>query len=298
MAPPNQFTSEDVARVCTEATRAYSEALGDTSDPRWENIEPWRHAFANEGVDLVLRGGSDSELHDLWRKHKQAAGWTAGTRDTGAKKSENLVPYDHLGPVAVTKNAIFSSTAVAVQCGHERWDVKTLKDPDASAVQLDQVQPGKVEALVKLPRPAKLPFKLAAGAKVPAPAPRAVPQECAVYRVPGNIMFAKLESGATGDSDIHLVLASQNDPKTTMIVEATCPGCATGSRVISQITAVRAAVEAKFPDLATKAYDAITGGDQPVPVTVTGVAYFDYAHGQTGLAPNGIELHPILDFAL
>ena len=28
--------------------------------------------------------------------------------------------------------------------------------------------------------------------------------------------------------------------------------------------------------------------------TVTGVAFFDKIHGQTGVAPNGIELHPIL----
>jgi len=29
---------------------------------------------------------------------------------------------------------------------------------------------------------------------------------------------------------------------------------------------------------------------------VTGVAFFDYEHGQTGVAPNAIELHPILGF--
>jgi hypothetical protein len=29
---------------------------------------------------------------------------------------------------------------------------------------------------------------------------------------------------------------------------------------------------------------------------VTGVAFFDYNHGQTGVAPNAIELHPVLDF--
>jgi len=28
---------------------------------------------------------------------------------------------------------------------------------------------------------------------------------------------------------------------------------------------------------------------------VTGVGMFDFLHGQTGVAPNGIELHPILD---
>ena len=32
-----------------------------------------------------------------------------------------------------------------------------------------------------------------------------------------------------------------------------------------------------------------------MPVTVTGVRFFDFLHGQTGVAPNGIELHPVLD---
>ena len=31
-----------------------------------------------------------------------------------------------------------------------------------------------------------------------------------------------------------------------------------------------------------------------MPVTVTGVGFFDVLHGQEGVAPNGIELHPIL----
>lgn len=29
---------------------------------------------------------------------------------------------------------------------------------------------------------------------------------------------------------------------------------------------------------------------------VTGVAFFDFDHGQTGIAPNAIELHPVLGF--
>jgi len=30
--------------------------------------------------------------------------------------------------------------------------------------------------------------------------------------------------------------------------------------------------------------------------TITGVAFFDVIHGQRGVAPNGIELHPVLSF--
>ena len=29
---------------------------------------------------------------------------------------------------------------------------------------------------------------------------------------------------------------------------------------------------------------------------ITGVAFFDFKHGQTSVAPNAIELHPILAF--
>jgi hypothetical protein len=32
-------------------------------------------------------------------------------------------------------------------------------------------------------------------------------------------------------------------------------------------------------------------------VTITGVGFWDAKHGQTGVAPNGIELHPVLGFA-
>ena len=31
-----------------------------------------------------------------------------------------------------------------------------------------------------------------------------------------------------------------------------------------------------------------------VTVVVTGVGFFDFLHGQTGAAPNGVELHPVL----
>ena len=31
--------------------------------------------------------------------------------------------------------------------------------------------------------------------------------------------------------------------------------------------------------------------------TLTGVGFFDIPHGQTGVAPNAIELHPVLKFS-
>ena len=33
----------------------------------------------------------------------------------------------------------------------------------------------------------------------------------------------------------------------------------------------------------------------PATIVVTGIGFFDFLHGQTGAAPNGIELHPVLN---
>ena len=33
-----------------------------------------------------------------------------------------------------------------------------------------------------------------------------------------------------------------------------------------------------------------------VPVQIVGVGMFDFLHGQTGVAPNAFELHPVLSF--
>jgi hypothetical protein len=41
----------------------------------------------------------------------------------------------------------------------------------------------------------------------------------------------------------------------------------------------------------------ITRLEPNVPVSVTGVAFFDTLHGQEGVAKNGIELHPLLAIA-
>ena len=31
--------------------------------------------------------------------------------------------------------------------------------------------------------------------------------------------------------------------------------------------------------------------------TITGVGFFDFQHGRRGVAPNAIELHPVLGFS-
>ena len=49
----------------------------------------------------------------------------------------------------------------------------------------------------------------------------------------------------------------------------------------------RSEVDAKLNVSTSPQYPSLT-------VTVRGVGFFDYSHGQIGVAPNAIELHPIL----
>jgi len=89
------------------------------------------------------------------------------------------------------------------------------------------------------------------------------------------------------DVDYHIILQDANGA--TLITEIPCPCCVAGS---SPFTAGVANARAKFDArlTATTFFQSVS-----IPVRVTGVGFFDFIHGQTGVAPNGIELHPLLD---
>jgi hypothetical protein len=111
---------------------------------------------------------------------------------------------------------------------------------------------------------------------------RIAPYETTVWVLNATLTQYKLES----DSDYHLIL--QDASGNTMIAEIPLPSCVgSSSPFLSKITSARSAFNAKYTP---------TGSFQTanIPVQITGVGMFDFLHGQTGVAPNGIELHPVL----
>jgi len=174
---------------------------------------------------------------------------------------------------------IFSTQLGAQQhCGKERWSVKTGTDSDAGSVNLGSPQNTTIAQLIVLTPPSPIP-----------PANRFAPTEKTVFVVNATLTDYKLEGGAKGDSDDHLVL--QDDQGHTMIAEIPSPGCVgAGSLFAAQIANARAEFERHFT--ATTSFQTAN-----VPVQVTGVGFFDFPHGQHGAAPNIIELHPVLGIA-
>jgi hypothetical protein len=103
-----------------------------------------------------------------------------------------------------------------------------------------------------------------------------------VFRVRARVTLIRPEE----DGDLHLVLEDTGGRH--MIAESPSDSCTAGA------TAYRR----KQMKTARKA---ILDSEKTVMfcpnATVAGVAFFDFDHGQTGVAPNAIELHPVLRFA-
>lgn len=156
-------------------------------------------------------------------------------------------------------------------CGVERWAVKTGTDAAAQNVNLDVVQPTTVAAMDGLNAPSN-------------PTARVQPTETTEFQIKATMSGFKQE----GDSDYHIVIT---DGRNTMIVEIPSPNCvSTLSPFRSRIVQARAEFDARFTP--SPQFQNVS-----IPVTVTGVGFFDRIHGQTGVAPNGVELHPVFDIA-
>jgi hypothetical protein len=149
-----------------------------------------------------------------------------------------------------------ASVATASACGVERWTVKTLQDRPA----LLPPAVTTIHFLVTRPAPSTFPLTR-------------LPFERRVFTVTAAVTLVRQEQ----DGDLHLVLRAGADH---MIAEAPSPSCDSGATPLRREQMRTARREVWLCAHAE----------------VTGVAFFDFDHGQTGVAPNAIELHPILAF--
>jgi hypothetical protein len=166
----------------------------------------------------------------------------------------------------------------ATQCGEERWAVKTLSDKREHLVNF-KPKDTTVNALRKKPSPG-----------VGSSTPRIKGVETTSWRIKVSLVEMKLED----DHDIHLVVSAPGKPAKTMITEfpdTTCNGAASSPKKAAMAKA-RAKLIARCGSPPSSSFRHLAGS-----ATLTGVGFFDIPHGQTGVAPNAIELHPVLKFS-
>lgn len=107
---------EAIARATHEANRAYCIAVGDTSQPPWDEAPDWQRSSARNGVvGALVAGNTPEQSHEGWMAEKTAAGWTYGpVKDPEAKQHPCMVPYDQLPPAQRVKDALFVAVACAM----------------------------------------------------------------------------------------------------------------------------------------------------------------------------------------
>lgn len=168
---------------------------------------------------------------------------------------------------------LIAVAAGAQTCGTERWNVKTLQDNP----KLKPAKDAEVRYLRSLDAPER-------------PNKRVI-EETQIYRVPVLILALKREA----DFDLHVVVADPTDPSATMVAEVPLAKCA-NPQYSDKFNAVR-------QKLLTTTRSKLPKGKlirlyRPRAATITGVLFFDKIHGQSGVAPNGVEIHPILEISL
>jgi hypothetical protein len=182
------------------------------------------------------------------------------------------------GTVAMTALAAIASVAAMdvgrapaastrLSCGVENWPLKTLTDPQGRLVRL-RPKATTIRAINKRPMPH------------PTPTSRDNAYERQVWKVRAQVVEYKHEE----DGDIHIVLF---DEGSYLIAEMPDAGCLVHARARRSMIAARRLFETSC-GAATSSWR-----DLGATVSIAGVGFWDFAHGQRGRAGNYAELHPV-----
>jgi hypothetical protein len=186
------------------------------------------------------------------------------------------------GPTPIPLPTGGGASGCGSSCGVERWHVKTMSDPFASQVNRN-VQIVTVDTLIHAAVPS--------GLSQSSDNVRFSPWELQAVRVRGTIVGWKTET----DNDYHIVISDMTNPNETMIIEPPSSACSGACQ--SGYGSLYQSARAAFVTCLGSPPSSFTAPGKTVVVDITGVPMFDLLHGQTGVAPNGIEIHPVLSVA-
>lgn len=98
------------AKIPHEANKAFCELLGDDSQKSWDKTNDANRKSAIVGVQAMVDNPdlTPEESHEIWRKQKEADGWTYGkTKDQTKKTHPSIIDYDKLDDAQKYKDILF-----------------------------------------------------------------------------------------------------------------------------------------------------------------------------------------------
>jgi hypothetical protein len=108
---------EEIARICHEVNRAYCQAMGDNSQPAWEDAPAWQRDSAINGVKLHLEPADygPEASHEAWMKEKIENGWIFGVEKDPEKKTHPcIMPFNELPIEQQAKDYIFRAIVLSL----------------------------------------------------------------------------------------------------------------------------------------------------------------------------------------
>jgi hypothetical protein len=225
-----------------------------------------------------------------------------------------------------------TTAAEKIAPGTERWPVKTGSDKDVGQVK-NTIVPSTVRELGSLPRPGVLMPATALNDSYNAR--RVSPVETTVWQVKAKVIALKLEADGDyhlvleDDSGAEMVaevpypnneFIATSSPFFKDVQDSRSAVNKQFGEILARVNFVPSGTDAKLiPEnaasleaaqgpktkiaLVSDSTDAFKNSDlfsariDPADATITGVGFFDRSHGQTGAAPNIIELHPVLEIS-
>lgn len=172
-------------------------------------------------------------------------------------------------------------------CPVARYPVRSGRDPDVNLIDLSATTRTTVEAMRSWPTPGSIPAEN-----------RISPYETTVVVLEATLVQYQKERNLDG-SDYRLVLADESGR--TIIAKIAAPDCAVqegnvpglelpDSVFLEGLESSRARFDAwRTPNTTVERAD--------IPVRIVGIGMFDSVSGQTGEAPNGIQLCPVLSIS-
>lgn len=99
-----------IAAFAHHVNRSYCMALGDNTQPVWDEAPDWQRQSAMQGVIFHIKhpDAGPSASHDNWMAQKLADGWTYGPeKNPELKQHPCMVPFEQLSTEQKAKDYIF-----------------------------------------------------------------------------------------------------------------------------------------------------------------------------------------------
>ena len=151
---------EQIAKIAHEVNRAYCNAIGDDSQPSWEDAPQWQRDSAINGVKFhsEYEQASPEESHYSWMKEKREQGWKWGpVKDPDKKEHPCFTAYNELPLEQRVKDYLFAAVCrsalrknkklnIVDECTHHLYHIATDNEEVANDLivrcrnKIDQLQ--------------------------------------------------------------------------------------------------------------------------------------------------------------